>query len=241
MTLTSSLGPSPRYLQLRSYDATTAKARRRRGGRASEGGIDWQQRSAAMFQLPALPSLAGPLPHEQRMHTSAPLDGSHSRGSSARPHSDNGRRRSKGAAGSRSSKPRSAKLAKATKPADLMYLVPHNKEEAKQYKSILVFCDVKLREGSVRRRKVADGGPDTAATAACCHVLDELSGPLWAPFAKIVTKLRNEVLVALYSDYVEPTAEPPYVQRVPYHALAAQVRLPCPMVQLSAAGAVTCL
>jgi hypothetical protein len=39
-----------------------------------------------------------------------------------------------------------------------------------------------------------------------------------------VTKLRDELLVALYSDYVEPTAAPPYLQRVPYHQLASQLR-----------------
>ena len=50
------------------------------------------------------------------------------------------------------------------------------------------------------------------------------AGPLWPPFQKIVTKLRNELLVALYSDYVEPTAAPPYLQRVPYHQLTKQLR-----------------
>ena len=39
-----------------------------------------------------------------------------------------------------------------------------------------------------------------------------------------MTKLRNELLVALYSDYVEPTAAPPYLQRVPYHQLTKQLR-----------------
>ena len=112
---------------------------------------------------------------------------------------------------------------KAKKPSDLMYLVPHDKEEAKAYKSVLVFCDVKLREGRLKRRKA--GGPEISATAACCHTLDELAGPLWPPFQKIVTKLRDELLVALYSDYVEPTASPPYLQRVPYHQLASQLRM----------------
>ena len=139
-----------------------------------------------------------------------------------------------------------------TKASELMYLVPHNKEEAAQYKSVLVFCDVKLKEGASRRRNSVDKGPDVAASAACCHVLDELyapmqpppgprlrnltpacvsafaallrAGPLWPPFQKIVTKLRDELLVALYSDYVEPTTAPPYLQRVPYHQLASQLR-----------------
>jgi hypothetical protein len=113
---------------------------------------------------------------------------------------------------------------KAKEANELMLLVPGNREEAKQFKSILVFCDVKLKEARLKRRSM-DSGPHHEATAACCHVIDRLAGPLWPPFQRILRKLRDEVLVSVYSDHVEPTGGAPYLQRVPYHALASQLRL----------------
>lgn len=203
--------------------------------------------SHGMYRLPKLSSLEAPLPHERlnasgsvaedegrRRNSSMSHGSSSSRHGRARPQSDDRavrRRASKqrgGAKDGRGSK--YTRGAKATKAADLLYLVPRDKEEARMYKSVLVFCDVKLREGAAKRRLAGGGSggglgaPDAAATAACCHAIDELSGPLWAPFSKVMRKLRDELLVALYSDYVEPTAAVPYVQRVPYHALAEQLR-----------------
>ena len=138
-----------------------------------------------MFQLPQLASLNGSLPHERR-HS----DGHHA-GDSERRSSGYGRVGSIGTEPGSSMRPPSgpSKTAKAerrrrksesmakksvTKASELMYLVPHNKDEAKQYKSVLVFCDVKLKEGASRRRNSVDKGPDVAASAACCHVLDTL-------------------------------------------------------------------
>ena len=143
-----------------------------------------------MFQLPALPSIAGPLPHERdpersQMNSSAPtpLKSGELSGRSARSArgSDASARSEAGRSGGKKSKSRrrssSASMMSKSRPkkaSDLMYLVPHDKEEAKQYKSVLVFCDVKLREGAARRRSTVDQGPDVAATAACCHAIDEL-------------------------------------------------------------------
>lgn len=133
-----------------------------------------------MFQLPQLASLSGSLPHERR-HSDGPdsavksggygrVGGLRASGSSSmRPPSDKSSKSER-----RRRKSESMAKKSVTKASELMYLVPHNKEEAKQYKSVLVFCDVKLKEGAARRRNTVDKGPDVAASAACCHVLDTL-------------------------------------------------------------------
>ena len=144
-----------------------------------------------MFQLPQLASLNESLPHESRRNSDGPsasrksggygrvgsLGASGVTGASARPPSGKASKAER-----RRRKSESMAKSKVSKAAELMYLVPHNKEEAKQYKSVLVFCDVKLKEGAARRRNTVDKGPDVAASAACCHVLDTLCVKILLPF-----------------------------------------------------------
>lgn len=166
-----------------------------------------------MFQLPQLSSLNGSLPHERRYSDGPDRErrsGGYGRvgsigtepGSSMRPPSGS----SKTAKAERRRR-KSESMAKksVTKASELMYLVPHNKEEANQYKSVLVFCDVKLKEGASRRRNSVDKGPDVAASAACCHVLDTLcDDSLTTPRAALLhvvacaISLRNDDLCLLH-------------------------------------------
>lgn len=197
-----------------------------------------------MFKLPELPSLTQTLPHERERrrhsefgqrtgsggggrHTTPPGGDALQQLAATMPAPQRPQSEPSDAAAARrrQTKARYTRL-KAKEASQLMFLVPHNREEHKQYKSILVFCDVKLKEAAMTRKGTAvDVGPHETATAACCHVLDKLAGPLWPPFKKILRKLRDEMLISVYSDHVEPTGAPPYLQRVPYHALATQLRL----------------
>eukprot|EP00232_Nephroselmis_pyriformis_P008884 CAMPEP_0182890816 /NCGR_PEP_ID=MMETSP0034_2-20130328/22883_1 /TAXON_ID=156128 /ORGANISM="Nephroselmis pyriformis, Strain CCMP717" /LENGTH=447 /DNA_ID=CAMNT_0025024391 /DNA_START=258 /DNA_END=1597 /DNA_ORIENTATION=- len=171
----------------------------------------------SLFKLPSLPHLPSDLSsthHERRTKTESHLPSAQGLSATA-PAAERGY---PGAAvpslsGAISAMTWQAQASESTKQA-----------ATEKYRSAAVYCEVKLAEALGRgpRSSRTNKGPDRFRTAVCAQIFTEMCD-LCQPFSRVLKRIRDELVLSVYSDYFASEDGSLHFDQVPYFVVVEKL------------------